>query len=98
MLMDAAERSYVRGVSLSVIRLWPFFFSIEFSHLAAPLQPAPAIRAKRSLTEAEENELGKGSSTSLYERSHYISSCDAMTNPFLAVSVKQVYIATNTHE
>ena len=75
-----------------------FEISVHFSHLAAALPPAPAIRAKRSLTEAEENELGKGSSTSLYERSHYISSCDAMTNPFLAVSVKQVYIATNTHE
>ena len=69
----------------------------EFSHLAAPPQPAPVLRAKRSLTNAQENELGKGSSTSLYQRSHYISSCDAMTNPFLSVKVKQMYIAAHTH-
>ncbi|XP_030213963.1 complement C5 isoform X16 [Gadus morhua] len=32
----------------------------EFSHLAAPAQPAPVPRAKRSLTEAQENELVAG--------------------------------------
>ncbi|XP_056448799.1 complement C5 isoform X3 [Gadus chalcogrammus] len=32
----------------------------EFFHLAAPPQPAPALRAKRSLTNAQENELVAG--------------------------------------